>query len=205
MPVHPFCGSRDAKVSRIRDIAQSSDLWSLAGLRLIPIAPFTIVNLVAGISGVRLRDFLVGTLIGMGPGILLICLSVDRARAALAGEPVFDPWIIAAIARGTSREAPWCRRNLTPACVDLSLQYIGQQFAGDQSACDARNNYAANDGSAKNNVVLKRGQVTRATRTTETKSSHAGLGYAIPECSCLWHLDCQPDLVAIRSGIPSLQ
>ena len=84
--------------NRISEMAQSSDRWSLAGLRLIPIAPFTIVNLVAGISGVGLRDFLVGTLIGMGPGIVLICLSVDRARAALAGEPVFDPWIIAAIA-----------------------------------------------------------------------------------------------------------
>jgi hypothetical protein len=34
----------------------------------------------------------------MTPGIVLICLSVDRARAALAGEPIFDPWIVAAIA-----------------------------------------------------------------------------------------------------------
>jgi uncharacterized membrane protein YdjX (TVP38/TMEM64 family) len=73
-------------------------MWSLAGLRLIPIAPFTIVNLVAGASGVRLRQFLAGTLIGMGPGIVLICLSVDRARAAISGDPVFEPWIVAAIA-----------------------------------------------------------------------------------------------------------
>ncbi len=56
------------------------------------------VNLVAGAAGVRLRDFLAGSVIGMGPGIVLICLSVDRARAALSGEPVFDPWIVVAIA-----------------------------------------------------------------------------------------------------------
>lgn len=83
---------------RIERVAGSSDIWSLAGLRLIPVAPFTIVNVVVGVSGVSLRDFLVGTLISMSPGIVLICLSVDRARAALAGEPVFDPWIVAAIA-----------------------------------------------------------------------------------------------------------
>jgi len=83
---------------RINKLARASDMWSLAGLRLIPIAPFTVVNLVAGASGVRLRDFLAGSLIGMGPGIVLICLSVDRARAALQGDAVFEPWIIAAIA-----------------------------------------------------------------------------------------------------------
>ena len=84
--------------ARINKVAAASDPWSLAGLRLIPIAPFTIVNLVAGVSGVNLKDFLVGSIIGMGPGIVLICLSVDRARAALQGEAVFDPWILVAIA-----------------------------------------------------------------------------------------------------------
>ena len=83
---------------RIRSLADSADAWSLAGLRLIPIAPFSIVNLLAGAAQVNLRNFLIGTLIGMGPGIIVICLSVDRARAAISGEAVFDPWIIAAIA-----------------------------------------------------------------------------------------------------------
>ena len=84
--------------ARINKLARASDMWSLAGLRLIPVAPFTVINLVAGASGVRLMDFLAGSLIGMGPGIVLICLSVDRARAALQGEAVFEPWILAAIA-----------------------------------------------------------------------------------------------------------
>jgi len=87
-----------AVAKRINSIASASDMWSLAGLRLIPIAPFTVVNLVAGAAGVRLKDFLLGSLVGMGPGIVLICLSVDRARAALSGEPVFEPWIVVAIA-----------------------------------------------------------------------------------------------------------
>jgi uncharacterized membrane protein YdjX (TVP38/TMEM64 family) len=67
-------------------------------LRLVPIAPFTAVNLIVGASGIALGPFLAGTLIAMTPGIVLISLSVDRARAALAGESVFDPWIVAGIA-----------------------------------------------------------------------------------------------------------
>jgi len=82
---------------RIKRLASSSDTWSLAGLRLIPIAPFTIVNLAVGVAGVPLRPFLLGTLIAMAPGTLLLCFSVDRARAALRGEQIFDPWIVAII------------------------------------------------------------------------------------------------------------
>ena len=88
----------DSITGKISSIASSSDVWTLAGLRLIPIAPFTFVNLVVGASGIGLREFVLGTLIAMTPGIVLICLSVDRARAALAGEAVFDPWIVAGIA-----------------------------------------------------------------------------------------------------------
>ncbi len=88
----------DSITEKINSIASSSDVWALAGLRLVPIAPFSLVNLVVGASGIELREFVLGTLIAMTPGVLLICLSVDRARAALAGEPVFDPWIVAAIA-----------------------------------------------------------------------------------------------------------
>ncbi len=87
-----------ALLERMRSLGRSADVVSLAGLRLIPIAPFSVVNLLAGAVHVRLGNFLAGTLLGMGPGIVLVCLSVDRARAALSGEPVFDPWIIAAIA-----------------------------------------------------------------------------------------------------------
>lgn len=84
-------------LERMRVLGRSADTLSLAGLRLIPVAPFAIVNLLAGTAHVPLRPFLLGTLIAMGPGIVLICYSVDRARAALAGEPLFDPWILAVI------------------------------------------------------------------------------------------------------------
>ena len=88
----------NAVTKRVRTIANASDALSVAGLRLVPIAPFTVFNLVAGACGVRLRDFMLGTFAGMAPGTFLICLTVDRARAVLRNEPILDPWIIGIMA-----------------------------------------------------------------------------------------------------------
>jgi uncharacterized membrane protein YdjX (TVP38/TMEM64 family) len=40
----------------------------------VPVAPFTVVNLVAGASDIRFRDFLVGTIIGLLPGLIALTL-----------------------------------------------------------------------------------------------------------------------------------
>jgi phospholipase D1/2 len=65
--VRKAAGRRLNKVSR--RIARRGVL-TVAAMRLVPIAPFTLVNLVAGASHVGLRDFLLGTLIGVAPGIV---------------------------------------------------------------------------------------------------------------------------------------
>jgi phosphatidylserine/phosphatidylglycerophosphate/cardiolipin synthase-like enzyme/uncharacterized membrane protein YdjX (TVP38/TMEM64 family) len=40
-------------------------------VRTLPIAPFTVVNVVAGASHIRFRDYLIGTALGMLPGIAI--------------------------------------------------------------------------------------------------------------------------------------
>jgi phospholipase D1/2 len=68
---------------------------STAVVRLAPVAPFQVVNLVAGASHVELADFLAGTLIGMAPGTVILSVGADRLVAALR-EP--SPWRWAAVA-----------------------------------------------------------------------------------------------------------
>lgn len=46
-------------------------LVAMVILRILPVAPFTVVNVIAGASQISLRDYLLGTLIGMGPGIIV--------------------------------------------------------------------------------------------------------------------------------------
>jgi phosphatidylserine/phosphatidylglycerophosphate/cardiolipin synthase-like enzyme/uncharacterized membrane protein YdjX (TVP38/TMEM64 family) len=55
---------------------------AIAILRLLPVGHYSIVNAVAGASRIPLRDFLLGTAIGVAPLIVLVFSFVDRARAA---------------------------------------------------------------------------------------------------------------------------
>lgn len=58
-------------------------LLAMLTVRLIPVAPFTVVNLVAGASHIRFRDFLLGTIFGMVPGVIAITVFSDRLAAAV--------------------------------------------------------------------------------------------------------------------------
>jgi phosphatidylserine/phosphatidylglycerophosphate/cardiolipin synthase-like enzyme/uncharacterized membrane protein YdjX (TVP38/TMEM64 family) len=77
--VRRLAGSRLNSLSR--RLARRGLLAVLA-VRVIPVAPFTVVNLVAGASHIRLPHFLLGTLLGMAPGILAVTLFADRMYAA---------------------------------------------------------------------------------------------------------------------------
>ncbi|MCE3249987.1 MAG: phospholipase, partial [Geminicoccaceae bacterium] len=79
-PVRRFAGRRVNTVSR--RLSQHG-LWAMTLLRLLPIAPFTVVNLAAGASELRLRDFVLGSTLGMLPGILLLTAFGDRLGAWL--------------------------------------------------------------------------------------------------------------------------
>lgn len=61
----------------------SRGLLAVVLVRLVPIAPFAVVNMVAGASHIRLRDLVLGTAIGMTPGTLAMVVFVDQITAAL--------------------------------------------------------------------------------------------------------------------------
>jgi uncharacterized membrane protein YdjX (TVP38/TMEM64 family) len=65
-----------------KELARKGVLTVIA-VRLIPIAPFVVVNLVAGVSHIRLRDFIIGSFIGLLPGTLALALITEGViRAA---------------------------------------------------------------------------------------------------------------------------
>jgi len=93
--VRRFAGARLNRLSR-RLAARG--VLAVALLRLLPVAPFTIVNIVAGASYIGLRDYLVGTIVGMAPGMAIIALFVNRVGATLQN-PGWSAWLaLAALA-----------------------------------------------------------------------------------------------------------
>lgn len=75
-----FAGER---VSFLSQQMGRNGMISVFLIRLVPAAPFAIVNMVAGASHICMRDFLLGTALGMIPGILMITLFVDQIVAAV--------------------------------------------------------------------------------------------------------------------------
>ena len=71
------------RLNRITRRLARRGAMAIAVIRLLPIAPFSIVNGVIGASHIRLRDFMIGTAIGMAPGIAITVIFVDRVTAAV--------------------------------------------------------------------------------------------------------------------------
>ena len=71
--------------SRIHDLSRRigrHGVKTLTILRIVPVAHFTVVSLAAGTSHVRLVPFVVGTVLGMVPGMLVLIVLLDRLVAA---------------------------------------------------------------------------------------------------------------------------
>jgi uncharacterized membrane protein YdjX (TVP38/TMEM64 family) len=58
-------------------------LVTMIVVRIIPFAPFTVINLVAGASHIRFRDYLIGSAVGMLPGMAAISLFTDQLAATI--------------------------------------------------------------------------------------------------------------------------
>lgn len=76
-------------IDRVSRRLQRGGIVSVMLVRNLPIAPFTVVNLVAGAARIPFRDYLIGTALGMAPGLAALTLLGDRLRGTLT-----DPsWI----------------------------------------------------------------------------------------------------------------
>ena len=71
------------KMRRFERKLEGRGVIAVALIRKVPVAPFTIVNMLVGGSGIRFREFLAGTALGMIPGI---------AAFALVGDLLVDVW-----------------------------------------------------------------------------------------------------------------
>ena len=78
------------KINRVQRALTRHGILAMLCLRLMPVAAFSSINLVAGASGVPFRDFLIGTGIGMAPGVLAISVLGDRVLAVLRNPSVLN-------------------------------------------------------------------------------------------------------------------
>ncbi len=61
---------------------QNNGVAAAALLRVVPVAPFTVINVLLGSSSLRFGDYMLGTVLGMTPGIAVITFLGDRLGQA---------------------------------------------------------------------------------------------------------------------------
>lgn len=73
-------GLMGRRLNRISLALGRRGVLSVIALRMVPVAPFTMINMVSGVSHIRFADFLLGTLLGMAPGIAVMTALGDGLR-----------------------------------------------------------------------------------------------------------------------------
>ena len=93
---------------------------------MVPIAPFSIVNVVAGASKLSLRDFMLGTVLGMAPGIAVMA-ALGAQIADLARNASWTNAVLLALAVSSlDRAVLW---RAVPGDVDGGTTNVTARFA----------------------------------------------------------------------------
>jgi len=84
---------------------------AVATLRLLPVAPFTVVNVVSGAFKVPLRDYVVGSILGLLPGILVTNLFAHQFESAIRNPGIGTFLLLAALIAVTVAGTVWLKRR----------------------------------------------------------------------------------------------
>ncbi|MGM0600674.1 MAG: VTT domain-containing protein [Candidatus Rifleibacteriota bacterium] len=115
--VEKYFGER---VRKIRRTLAVRGLLTIITFRIIPVAPFAVVNIIAGISYITFKDFVLGSFLGMFPGILATAFITESFVETLRepGTPRLINLLLAGIA--ISFVFIWLRRWLKRKYAELS-------------------------------------------------------------------------------------
>lgn len=103
---------------RIKRAVAKSGLFTITAVRMVPVAPYTVVNMVLGALGIRLWPYLLGTLLGLLPGVLVLTVLGDRLlRTWRDPDLVNTGWLLLALAAwlalalGLHRLGAWLEKD----------------------------------------------------------------------------------------------
>lgn len=84
------------RLHRLTGVLERRGILGVTLVRLVPIAPYVVVNIVMGATRIRLHHFVLGTFFGMLPGGLAATVLSDRVAAALTNPSRVNAWLVAA-------------------------------------------------------------------------------------------------------------
>jgi phospholipase D1/2 len=93
-----------------RKVGQAG-IIGVATMRLLPVAPFTVVNVISGAFQVPIRDYLLGSLLGLAPGILVINLFAYQIESAFRNPGVGSLILLGGLVVISGLGFLWLRRK----------------------------------------------------------------------------------------------
>jgi len=106
------------RINRVSRSIARNGIMAVTMVRLMPVAPFTLVNLVAGAVRIPLIDYMAGTALGLAPGLVLMTALGDRLLRIMQDPSLADilgfvlvllAW--AALSYGLQMLVSWMRRR----------------------------------------------------------------------------------------------
>lgn len=89
---------RSPRLERVkRELIERQGVFAVALIRMIPVAPFSLINVIAGMIHFPLRDYVLGSIAGLAPAILATAVLADEVRAAMRHEQMSLPSVALAI------------------------------------------------------------------------------------------------------------
>ncbi|HVT35445.1 MAG TPA: VTT domain-containing protein [Nevskiaceae bacterium] len=101
------------KLERLARVLRDGGIVSVAMVRLVPVAPHTVVNIAAGAMHVRFWPFVIGTTLGLLPGNLLVGAFGAQLRAVLRHPTPFELVLLSSIALLALACVWWTSRRLS--------------------------------------------------------------------------------------------
>jgi phospholipase D1/2 len=103
-------------VCRLGRRCERGGIVSVMLARNIPVAPFTLINVVSGAAGIPFRDYLIGTCLGMAPTIGALTVLGDRLRGAWEAPTALNIIVL-------------CLAIVLWIVIAMSLQYLSNRWA----------------------------------------------------------------------------
>jgi phosphatidylserine/phosphatidylglycerophosphate/cardiolipin synthase-like enzyme/uncharacterized membrane protein YdjX (TVP38/TMEM64 family) len=97
----------------------SKGVLAVVAVRVIPVAPFTVVNMIAGATHIRTRDYLLGTVLGELPGLSAIAVFMDQVTATL-NAPGLGSYLVLSVSAIAIVGAVWGLRRWLSRRADFS-------------------------------------------------------------------------------------
>jgi Uncharacterized conserved protein len=84
------------KLNQLSRVLLKRGVVAVTLVRLVPIAPFIVVNIVMGAMRIRPHHFVLGSILGFLPGMLAATVLSDRIAVSFGDRVGLNPWTVGA-------------------------------------------------------------------------------------------------------------